>query len=95
MPLLTCPHCGQLTLSERWHCLRCDARLPENFGILLQPNPKADMDTMLRTTLLREGTQAAIRQWLEVNPNGDLAKAETHIKRLRAVLSPQPASPGV
>jgi hypothetical protein len=39
MALLTCPHCRELTVSTRRHCMHCDVRLPDDFGVLRQPDP--------------------------------------------------------
>ncbi len=87
MAILTCPQCGQLTSTGRSYCIHCDFRLPHDFGVLLQPDPKADMDATLRATLLRDGTQAAIRQWLEINPLGTRPEAKAHVVRLQAALA--------
>ena len=86
MALLTCPQCNQLTSTDRRYCIHCDVRLPHDFGILLQPDPQPDMDAALRATLLRDGTQAAIRHWLEANPHGSRPEAKDCVERLKTAL---------
>ena len=88
MAFLSCPQCGRLTSTDRLFCLECDVRLPQDFGILLEPNLHTNQDAMLRTTLLQSGTHAAIQLWLAINPDGGLEEAKAHVKRLKDALLP-------